>query len=413
MSKIKAIMVLLLMSTANASVLQAVPTITGINPGSNGTITITLSNTGTDIAYDTKIVMRAIDTPLTSEKLCTQCNTYSNLEKRCTDYATWCYINAGDVQAGNNQIINYKISIPENIEEGTYFAYFDVHYGSINATTREVNNRRKDVQVVLEITNINAKPEITIKSVSAPEELSPGQEFNITVTIENTGKIKAQKVNTELITNDFQTKGMPNNIIINELSPGTITEKTFTLISDAAINPGVKKITYQVSYTDNKETYSTTTTSGILIDGKTEFTIYLQDISPSIITKDTIINSLISIANTGIINAKSVTIKINENEQIITQNVKQDFLGDLDVGDFTTTSLEFKTLNEGMIEIPLTIEYTTPSGDRITQNITEKAVIRYTQQATEQKTIGFSDIILIIGTAALLLYLLKKRKSKK
>ncbi|HLE06223.1 MAG TPA: CARDB domain-containing protein, partial [Candidatus Nanoarchaeia archaeon] len=278
---------------------------------------------------------------------------------------------------------------------------------------RVTETHRETISVPITITNTNVKPDINVKSITTPEVIHPGEEFNITIELENTGKINAKELNLELISGVFEIKGKTNKVYLGELGINEITTANYTIITDAKTTPGIYTIELNMTYSDDNKTYNKKTDTGVLVDGTTDFKVFIQDISPDIITKDTEINALISIANTGIINAESVTIQINPCNDIKLGNVNQDFIGDLDTGDFTTTSFKFKPAKEGELKVGLTIEYMTPSGKKTTFNTTETIIINYSQAVTSAPKVTFSDVMLVIVAVMIIAYFLKKRRKSK
>jgi len=407
------IIALLIINTASATI-QTSSLTTGLTPGKTGILTIRITNpSSTNTVYDTKIVLTGIDAPLISNKTCNECTSYSSTQKVCLTYKDYCYLTLGDLYSLNTKESVFKINVPETIESGVYIANFEVEYGYPNLTSRVTETHRETISVPITITNTNVKPDINVKSITTPEVIHPGEEFNITIELENTGKINAKELNLELISGVFEIKGKTNKVYLGELGINEITTANYTIITDAKTTPGIYTIELNMTYSDDNKTYNKKTDTGVLVDGTTDFKVFIQDISPDIITKDTEINALISIANTGIINAESVTIQINPCNDIKLGNVNQDFIGDLDTGDFTTTSFKFKPAKEGELKVGLTIEYMTPSGKKTTFNTTETIIINYSQAVTSAPKVTFSDVMLVIVAVMIIAYFLKKRRKSK
>ena len=407
------IIALLIINTASATI-QTSSLTTGLTPGKTGILTIRITNpSSTNTVYDTKIVLTGIDAPLISNKTCNECTSYSSTQKVCLTYKDYCYLTLGDLYSLNTKESVFKINVPETIESGVYIANFEVEYGYPNLTSRVTETHRETISVPITITNTNVKPDINVKSITTPEVIHPGEEFNITIELENTGKINAKELNLELISGVFEITGKTNKVYLGELGINEITTANYTIITDAKTTPGIYTIELNMTYSDDNKTYNKKTDTGVLVDGTTDFKVFIQDISPDIITKDTEINALISIANTGIINAESVTIQINPCNDIKLGNVNQDFIGDLDTGDFTTTSFKFKPAKEGELKVGLTIEYMTPSGKKTTFNTTETIIINYSQAVTSAPKVTFSDVMLVIVAVMIIAYFLKKRRKSK
>jgi len=411
------IALLLTLNAASAlptSILQINDSTIGITPGKTGVIILSFSNAGNDIAYDTRVVLKSINSPLTSDSLCNNCLEYSNSQRMCLTYYDYCYTYVGDVYGGNGQDTSFKINVPENTESGVYVVEFEIHYGSKNTTTGVVESRRMTRRLALDINSVNVKPDINVKSITTTDIISPGDEFNMTIVLENSGEIESKETNLELITSYFKVKGKTNKVAIGDLGVNKQTSVTYTLLADAALTPGVYEVEFNTTYSDNENSYSKTSNTGILIDGVADFNVFIQDISPDIITINSELSTFISIANIGIINARSVSVEINPNSDIELGNNNEDFLGDLDAGDFTTTSFSFTPKREGELNIILTVKYTTPNGEKTEFNSTERIIIRYGGAEVKGMARGFDLTWLVYGgIAVVVVYFFIKKFIKK
>ncbi|MBD3312407.1 hypothetical protein GF352_03070 [archaeon] len=409
------VILLLALSTASAaSVMQVSSDTTGITPGKTGVITLTFTNAGTDIAHDTKVVLKALDNPLTSSSLCNECTEYSNSQRLCLNYKDYCYNRVGDVYGSYSQDASFRVNIPSSIETGTYVAEFEVHYGSKNVTTNEVKTRRMSKQVVLEIDSLNVKPDVNIKKIKTPEIIHPGDEFNISVELANNGEVTAQELSIGLLSDYLKVKDTTSEQALGDLPVNEEKTVNYTLLADASIPPGVYDISFSLNYTDNEESYTESSDTGILIDGEADFNVFVQDISPDIITTDTEITVFVSVANTGVIDARSVSIEVKPCSDIELGITSEDFLGDLDAGDFTSTSFSFKPVNEGEVMINLTVKYTTPNGKKASYNTKERAVIRFSNAPARTSTgTNWVTIIIISAGAVITVYFLGKKFIKK
>jgi hypothetical protein len=409
----KPLIILSILLIINQSLgLQPSSSSTGLTPGKTGIITLTISNPETETARNTMIVMKTIDNPLTSNSVCNECLESSSSQKYCLNYKDYCYTNLGDIHYGNSKDVSFRVNIPESIESGVYLAEFELRHDSKNITTGAVTTKREIINAVIDIESINIKPNINIKQVITPEKISPGEEFNISIILENDGDLNAKDISTEIITSSFNTKRTTNKLLINNLSVGSNKTINYALMSDASLTPGVYEIIINTTYSDNENTYSDSSETGIMVDGETQFNLFIQDISPDVITKNSLVNALISVANIGIINAESVSIKLNPNSKIELSNVKEDYLGTLDPGDFTTTSFDFTPKQEGEINLNLTVTYTTPSGDQVKYNSTETIIIRFQEATITTQRMPIINWIIIVAVIVIISYLLIKKIRK-
>jgi hypothetical protein len=412
MRKIGIITITLLMISSglafNTSILQYSSTQTEMVPGKTGIITLDISNLGTGTAEDVKVVLKSLENPLTSSLECDDCKQYSTAQQICMEYEANCYLSIGDLASGNSKQISFSINVPENIETGNYIASFDIHYKERDSESGVMETRRENIVSAITVDSITIRPKVNIKSINTPETVNPGEEFNITLELINEGLVKAKSITIELLTNDLKTKGTTNILSIGDLEAGEETEIGYALITDSSASSGVEDLIFNVSYSDELRIYSKTSSTGLVIGGDSDFNVFVQDITPESITRNSEVSAFISIANIGVTNARSVSIELRPSEDIELGNNNQDFLGDLDAGDFTTTSFDFKPLKEGQINLPLTIKYTTINGKKNEFNTTETVTIRFGEAA--QQATGFNLTgVLIVGIFTIIGYFLIKK----
>lgn len=416
---ISGIIILLFLNAALATPAVLSPTTSniGLTPGKTGYITISLKNQGTDIAYSTKIVMTSLDSPLKSNNTCNDCIEYSSTQRVCLTYQDYCYLNVGDIASGDTKKASFKVSIPENTPADYYEAKFIVYYESKNATTNVLEKTKTELSEIINITSKTVKPDINIrKTIITPESINPGNEFNITFEIENSGELKARDIKLSLTTTNFKVKGTTNRILTDDMNASEARNITYTLFADASLPTGVYDVGLNASYTDNDNSYSTTSSTGVLIDGKTNFNVFIQDITPDIITPNSDVSVLVSVANTGIITAESVSIKINPDESVTLGNIQESFLGNLDSGGFTTASFNIKPNKEGEIKLNFTVTYTTTTGNKESFSKMDKIIIGYTQAVTsarENPLIQYGGYLIYAAVIIIIAYFFIKAKRKK
>ncbi len=398
----KKILLILLVLGVSHAVLQISSSYT-LSPGKQGVIMLSFSDQ--EITRNLKVAFNSIDSPL-SANTCSKCIEYSTLRKACIKYSDDCYDNIGDISLMSKDIA-YKVFVPDNISSGTYLAQFSIKYTQVNLTT----NTEKDIIVIkripLTINNNLVKPDIKITKLIMPQTVKPGQEFNITIFLTNLGSQKAKNVVLQIL--NIDTISSSNKLFVGDILPNKTTKIIVSLIASPNTIPGVHTILFNISYSDvNQLKYFDQSSAGILIDGPTEFQIYIQSVDPEVFEENSSISILFGIANTGIVNAKSIGIMLNPSEDYNISNVNQDFIGDLDSGDFTSTSFKIIPNKEGEINLNLTLNYTTPSGKHISFNTIQRIVVRYSKTKKESNgffTISLFIIAVIIG---IIIYIKKK-----
>jgi hypothetical protein len=415
MAKIKWLVItaLLLLNTASATVLQVSATTAGMTPGRAGVITLSLANLVTDIAYDTKVVLKGLNAPLTSDSVCNECELYSNAQQLCIRYEERCYSSVGDIYGGNSQDISFSVNVPEEIESGVYIADFEIHYESLNITSGASEDRKMTKKVAFSVESAHIKPDVNVQSISVPEEINPGEDFNLILLIENTGEVKAREVNVELITTDFSSKGQTNKVLVGDLNTNEAQNITYSLLSDSSLRPGVYDIGISITYSDESINYDETSSFGVSVGGATEFSVFIQNINPELITQDSDVSVILSIANIGVVDAESVSVSLNPSQGLSLGNINEDFLGDLDTGDFTTTSFTFNPDSEGELNLNLTLSYATPNGQRVSFDTIERITLEFEQPVTQQIPTDMIGWIVLIAVVIVIAYFFFRARKKK
>lgn len=190
--KIITLLSLIMLSTAFAASPQISTEQTNMQAGNTGYLKIIISASGTGTLYNTRLVLNGLESPLTSEKLCTLCEIYSNTQKICLDYNGGCYINLGDILGSNVKTYITSISIPSNVTTGYYTASFQVRYQN---DTSSASTYVEQIELI-NITNVtNAYTNFEIYILDAEQSST---ELSISAKIANVGLVDAKSVSLSL-----------------------------------------------------------------------------------------------------------------------------------------------------------------------------------------------------------------------
>jgi len=442
-----------LATTPSEAVLQLTTTQTNLYPGETGYLTVILQNDGANPAYNTKIILNGLESPLSSTKFCNTCTLYSSNRKTCLDYNSICYNNIGDIYGSDTKSYNFPINVPSNISTGYY---------SVNLQVRYENNTSGDINYVemselMYISNPQSNPDLTVTSVNlSKNEINPGEEFELGLTIDNTGLKKAENIKVKLISDVFNTISSSNTINLVSINGQDSEQVIYELVSDESTSIGVHELTIQLNYTSSGQQYYSESTFAVRLGSKTaNFELYIQDLESG--TEG--IEVELRVANVGLINAKSVSVTLQE-EDIRIGNVNSEYIGDLDSGEYAKISftfdsgqamnntISFPELRErirsgeipseeerqelmqerperGPSDLIFTISYTTPLGERITENISKevdliqttaaKRAFTFTGAVASSTDLDISSIIswvVIIGLASVVIYFFIKSKRR-
>ncbi len=402
--------------------IQVSSSASNMEPGKTGYITVSLRNDGAQPANDAKIALVALSSPLSSDSLCANCIKYSTTRKLCLEYADECYTNLGDIYGSDSKEAVYAVKIPNDAPTGYYLAEFSIKYVSYNNTSGTEKDKYISHYVVFKIENNETKPDLGIASVTTePKVVMPGENFNITLKIKNYGDYSASKAKLEVTSDHFSTRNNASIINIGDLKSQESKEVLLELGSDKDLLPGLHEISFKLSYEkDGEYTYSQESSFGVLVGGNTTFEVYIQNVEPEYVINGTKTSVILSVANTGVLDASSVSVRLHESKNLVLGNVAEDFLGDLNPGDFTSASFTFMPINYGPIDLVFEIGYTNQLGQRVSYNITRRIYLGYGTQAVSAEGINiftiFSQnlgVLILFGVLLLLLYFFLKSKRKR
>ncbi|VVB75618.1 Uncharacterised protein [Candidatus Tiddalikarchaeum anstoanum] len=334
------ILVLLLMISTTVTFAAITPAMqitteqTNMQPGGTGYLTLTLSNTGSGTAYATKVTLNGLSNPLTSDNLCTSCILYDTNQNTCLTYSDSCYYNIGDIGVNNAKTYIIPIKIPENITSGYYTANLQIKYQTDASGTTSYTDYIEIIRI-----NNSANDNLVITNVGLPAgTINPGEEFNLTLSIANMGSSDANNVRVTLDTNNFNTIGTSNMLIIGNILSGETKTVTFSLLSDNSLTAGVYPVDSVISYTSNGQVLASQGSFGIKLGGQdTNFAVYISNVrqTTSGISFDA------QFANIGLITAKSVGVTL----QYLGMPVNSNYIGDLTSGSYSKTSFTITTVN--------------------------------------------------------------------
>lgn len=437
------LMIPLLITTAFAAmpggpIVSIVSSQDNLYPGEKGYLTLTLSNDGDSPAYNTKFTLIGLESPLTSDKLCSICLLYDSTRQLCLQYKDYCYINLGNIYGSNVKMYSVPIIIPENVTSGYYKADFQLEYN--NGSSGET--AYIDYSVLLKINNENSNPNLVISSIVLPSEgINPGEEFEVILNIKNDGAQTAENIKLELESESFKTIGTSSIIKLSDIPGGSTEQVVLNLISDDSTSIGVHDATINLTYSKNSYSYSSVSSFGLRVGGvTTNFEIFVQKIS-----QDTsgAISLDVSVANVGLVNAKSASLTLN-NGEVIVSSLNSKYIGDLASGDYTKASFTFtqgqirnntrqegnntipngnqipnrnntagfpRSINGtapvfGMINLSFSVSYTNSLGERLNENITKRVDLssitgssissitgRFTQTNTASSSLNVGTVV--------------------
>jgi len=261
---------------------------------------------------------------------------------------------------------------------------------------------------------------ITITSVrSTPEQVAPGETIRITLGIENELGSDASNiaVNLDLSAVPFAPYQSSTEKSIDELDDGDDDTVLFNLVALSDATAGVYKIPVKITYDVDEQTLTKTSFISITINARP---ILVVESSNSLI-KGRNNDITIEVTNTGLTEAKFLTIIIKETSGVRIIGTDNIYLGNIESDDFD--SADFKILvsvsANSNINLPVELTYRDATNKLQTDNFNLNLKAYDKEQAIEigliQKNNTLLYVTITIAVIALwLIYrMIRKRRRKK
>lgn len=263
----------------------------------------------------------------------------------------------------NKEVVKFTVRVDKDILAGS-------HTIELNTYNENFKSQKKPFEFEVDVkTKDSAEVTKIDKTI-----LLPGKQDQVTFTITNVGSSNLKDLRFSFVeeTDTILAVAGDNSKYIKELKVGESENITYDVIASSSATADLYELALTLSYTDSitGSTEDITTSAGIYIGGETSFDVVFSDQVEQ--------EYSFTIANVGANDATSVKISILENTQTKASSKSSDIIGNLDKGDYTTTTFE---LSKASSELTLEIEYTDTMGERVTL---EKTVeVKSTQVLSE------------------------------
>lgn len=363
---------LFFVSSASAFVsltFSAVTTPTTIEPGTQGTVLLTITNTGNDFAG--------------SPQLMVQSSAYVS--------SSTSVFNLPSINSGGSTTVTIPIKISPSAPEGTITLPFTISYTVGNAVGSITSNNAATIIVT-------KRTLIQVTDVSYSEStIQPGDSFTMTMTLQNVGSAQIKDLDVSL--RNFSGVVAPASTdtekIITALSPGDSTTISFGLIALPSSSTGAYSIPVSLNYYDDQGNLHTDTKyAGLKVSGVPDFVVSLEN--ANIFAGQA--NALsVDIANVGTGSAKFVTV-YTDSAQDVTPQIS--YIGTLDPDDSSTISLNLNLQGRaaGHQSLNITIQYK----DTYNQQYQETKILQFSAvNAPIQLSNNFVIVIAVIAIAVI------------
>lgn len=415
------ILVVLLNTSFAVQSLKVTSSTANMESGKTGIISLSLQNDGTGYLYDVEVALVSLTLPLTSNKLCQECSTYTG--GICNKYADSCFFRIDDLAVSESTESSFEIPLSTDIQADTYLATFVVKYLTNKNTASEQSYTINKV-VTLDITS-GAAPRVSIDDIQLPKKVYIGDEFWLNFSVSNHKNEDLKDVIVRLegsdLGNVLSIVGSTNEILTTSLKSGESANINTLLRTSPSISVGIHNLEIKLNYTTyQNEEYSSSFNVSFIVSGRDNFLIYVQEITPQAILKDEIAKLSIGIANIGTTRVESVGVKILPSDNILVNTITQNYVGNLDVGDYTTVNFNLIPTKDGELPVNFELVYTDSLGETKTTNATvvldvgetQFSILRISSQE-QGSTFDYLGLLVMAGVIIFIFYYWKKSKRKR
>ncbi len=256
------------------------------------------------------------------------------------------YYRVGDIGPGQSIPLSFLIKAPA--ESGIYFPEIWIRVSDARSLKYPI-----PVNVNSEVA-IQKRPQISIEK-ELPASVTPGNDFNATILLQNTGQVSASnlKISVNSSTPSI-TSTTPGTFHIDRLGQGERQEIAMVFSTDRNAPLGLRPVTLLIEYQEPDGTFQQQVeTLGVNIRGKAQVDISQITTDPATIQKGDQFTLIIRIENTGTDDARSVNAKID----IPLSGTKEAFVGKIEPGNDAPAPFNLQADQSGDIPYTLVIQY--------------------------------------------------------
>ena len=255
---------------------------------------------------------------------------------------------------------------------------------------------------------------LTISSVkSNPSEVQPGEKFALELKIENNLDKDVENVIVDLDLNEkipFAPYQSSNEIRIEEIGEGDEEKVSFDLIAFSDAVSGTYTIPVHIKYNNETENFLVS----VIINAKPKIDVSSEG---SVLIKGTSGKITLMIVNSGLGDAKFLSVSLSQVNGIDLTSPNRVYIGDIDSNDFDTADFNvFVSANApSTISLPVELTYTDSRNNEVTEN---KIIIIKSYTQKEAISLGLINknntfLIIISVVGVLILFFIYRRIRKK
>lgn len=259
------------------------------------------------------------------------------------------------------------------------------------------------------------------KVETIPEQIVPGERAQLRMTFDNqAGGILRSIVVALDLSSDLIPIAPIDSMSekkISSISHGKQKELIFSVVALADADAGIYKVPVTISYEDDSgNSYTKTGVIGVFVGGTPDLVIQA---SSSAVKKEKSSGTVtIEFINKGLIDLKFFSVKVKESENVKVYSNPELYVGDVDSDDSETVEFDLwlGKAKDGIIEIPLTLEYRDANNKLFVEDVT--ANLRVFSGSDLRRVGGGTNftgvivVVLIVGAGLFIYWRRKKNKHK-
>tara|TARA_Y100000310_G_scaffold329950_1_gene400727 strand:+ start:2091 stop:2966 length:876 start_codon:yes stop_codon:yes gene_type:complete len=276
------------------------------------------------------------------------------------------------------------------------------------------------IRILLVIIGINLALSLvsglTIDSVSSnPTEIKPGERVVVVLMIENNLDVDTEDVTVSLDLNNipFAPYQSSNEVTYDDIKENREKEARYELIAEADAESGTYKIPVKITYTEEEENKENLGLISLIIKAEPRIKISVED---SILIKNQNTDLNLRIVNSGLGEARLLSLELNPGIGIKILGNNNIYIGDIESDDFDTADFQI-TISESapsIVTLPVEISYRDSRNNEITENEDLKIRTYTEKQAISLGLIEKSNTrtIVVLIIVLIILYIIYRKLKK-
>jgi hypothetical protein len=298
------------------------------------------------------------------------------------------------IQPDENILLEYPINVKQGTPESVYYTPIVLEWDDDTSVSKNQT---------VKIGNLVKEPHTSLEvSYEAPDIITPGDEFNLGVTLKNTGD-SVYHIDTIVggERESLLSRG-PDNNHIEELSTGETNRIEINFISNKDLDTGLYSIPITLKYEGlDGQPKAQTENVPVEVKGFAKLNIASLKIEPQIPKKGEEITIELRIENIGDDDAENTKLVLDSE----LKGFKTAYLGELEKNDDTPAIFTLRANAAGEVTNKLILTYEDDFGEHV---LSEE--IRFNISNNQTQDMGGLLVVLLAAAAFIIFVVAKKRK---